>query len=246
VAPAEQVKIQSTPVGTTLELSPAAAGEPTSRPLADSLPKDAQGRLHPLNFNPPAGVEQWTHTWTNVGCDVGWGQICEGEVTFAIPKQINGVSKNLEYCSHTAQPNPQVHSWWRETDLNMSGVKVWMKSVGGPPWDQYGASIKFGVVIRSVSSGLSNEVRKQLGCQSPNTGKTQIAACVLAGSGQKQAITNCLKGESFPVCAQFSDLKATRCVKDQSEATWFFNNQCSNEIVYRYDYIHLTSTKLCR
>lgn len=61
------------------ESKPSVPKDVVSRPLEDVVPEELKADIRGLRRATPS-IEQWTHTWTNVGCDVGWGQTCEGEV----------------------------------------------------------------------------------------------------------------------------------------------------------------------
>ena len=195
--------------------------------------------VSPLALDPSTLTVQ-TFSWSNVGCDVGWGGFEDKEMYLSFP-----AGSKLEYCTHSvAVTNQSKGGFTRPESVDGQGVRVWYRCVGGPFWDQYGASVKMSVTLGGVPQGTSNEDKKRLGCRPAPDKGTSVAACIRAGSPQSSAIGSCLKGPG--ACYQFPDLLATRCVKDQQEANWFFGARCSNEFSKIYDYLFVADSPQCK
>lgn len=185
-----------------------------------------------------AGLTVWT--WTDAGCVANWGNVCEGEMNFYIPE------KDWEYCDHSFVPLIAKQGYYRLTDVNMAGIRYWVKAVGGPPWDQFESKSLVTVSVGAVRKTATDAERRAAGCKSINTGRPHMAACVSLGSAQKPDIASCLKNGAYGTCWRLTDLINSRCVKDQSEAVWFQQNYCDNTLYPRYEYLYIENSSQCK
>ncbi|MCG8056933.1 MAG: hypothetical protein JAY94_14725 [Candidatus Thiodiazotropha endolucinida] len=174
--------------------------------------------------------------------NINWGHYYEDYPNYEIPEGFKTCNKK----SPIEISRSKGAAWWSVISQDTEHTKLWVKLVGGPPYDQYSAWVTLQIPWTYVRTDIEDWAYKYWKCGTDLDIEkgSSLCACVINGRRKSREAANCIK-KGDPRCDLFEELKFRKCVSNDNKCQILLSSECSNSFYNEHQYIFVPNSNKC-